>query len=1023
RQVMEPVRFADAVVKVVELGARGFVELAPYPVLSSAIEQVAGVDGRFVTHLCRRDDDSPSRLLTGLATGFVHGMDVDWGRLLPGTRTVPLPTYAFQHQRYWLASRSETERDELGHRLLRTLVEVADGGGLLLSGEVGLGSHPWLADHVMLDRVLLPATGVAELALSVGDRVGCTRLVELTLQAPLPLPSRGQVQLQVVVGGPDENVGGTREVSIHSRLSPDEAWRCHARGRLAPEQPGEVPTDDFAEWPPVGAVPVSVDGVYERLAAAGYAYGPVFAGVRAVWQRDGDVFAEVALPAEEPTEGFLVHPALVDAAAHSLLFAAAANADAGNSDDGVSLPFMFAGMQVHATGARAVRVRVNRTGEQSLTMVGADSSGAVVFEIEQIVTSPVLAEQLGDTYDDGRELFHVGWATTEISRDERAHGWAVRDLAGDPELVEGVERLFGAPTDATTVCVVAARDCGDVVADTHGLVTDVLGTVRRWLAGELTAETLVVLTRGAVAVDARESPTDLAGAAVWGLIRSVQTEHPGRVFLVDVDDDPASLELLPGLVGAGHSQVALRVGRPWVPRLRRTDRAAVGTGGAGRLGTVLITGGTGMAGAAVAEHLARAGVERLLLVSRRGDQAEGVGELVARLSEAGAEVEVATCDVTDREALAELLKRTGEPSAVVHAAGVLDDAAVATMTSEQVDRVLAAKVDATWNLHELTLDMDLDAFVMFSALSGTVGGTGQANYAAANAFLDAVALYRQGHGLIATSLAWGHWEEASAMTARLGQADLARLSRAGIRPMPTKTALELFDVAMADSHVVLAPAVVDAAALRAHATAGTLPEILHELVRIPVRRTAAPDAPGDSGEASLVTQLSRLDDSGRYAALLDVVRRSVAMVLGHEDTAAITSGRPFKELGFDSLTAVELRNRLASATDLQLPATLAFDYPTPDALAGRLRTQMYPESSAPAIPVLAELDAIETAVAAFDQEPDHYSEVAARLQRILRKVDKYRRSERDPERAAIDVDSISDEELFSTLDSEFDSRD
>ncbi|MFF2331966.1 polyketide synthase dehydratase domain-containing protein, partial [Streptomyces sp. NPDC058103] len=533
---------------------------------------VAGVDGRFVTHLCRRDDDSPSRLLTGLATGFVHGMDVDWGRLLPGARTVPLPTYAFQHERFWLAgNRAESERDRAGHRLLHTLVEVADGDGLVLAGAVGMRSHSWLADHAMLGRVLLPATGFAELALFAGDRVGCARLVELTLQTSLQLPPQGQVQLQVVVGGPDETAEGVRDVSIHSRLSPDEAWRCHARGRLAPQHTEDEstakPGPDAGVWPPNGAVPVAVDGVYERLATAGQAYGPVFAGVRAVWRRDDDVFADVVLSPEEPTDGFLVHPALVDAAAHPLQFAAAENAD----PEEVSLPFVFAGMQVYATGARKIRVRVSRTGEHSFSMIGTDPSGARVFEVERIGTSAVQPGQLADASHDGRELFHLDWTTvSDIGGGQQAVGWSVLDLADGTGLAGSVEQVCaGAGAGGGEALCVVAGAAGDVVSGVRGLVADVLGVVQRWLAGELNGKSLVVVTRGAVAVNAGERPADLAGAAVWGLVRSVQVEHPGRVVLVDVDDDPASLVLLGGLVAAGYSQVAVRLGRVWVPRLRR----------------------------------------------------------------------------------------------------------------------------------------------------------------------------------------------------------------------------------------------------------------------------------------------------------------------------------------------------------------------------------------------------------------------------------------------------------------------
>jgi acyl carrier protein len=312
---------------------------------------------------------------------------------------------------------------------------------------------------------------------------------------------------------------------------------------------------------------------------------------------------------------------------------------------------------------------------------------------------------------------------------------------------------------------------------------------------------------------------------------------------------------------------------------------------------------------------------------------------------------------------------------------------------------------------------------MFSSLAGTVGGPGQGNYAAANAFLDALVSRRRAGGLPGISLAWGYWEQASGMTGHLGQADQARLARAGLRPMPTATALQLFDAALTDHRPVLVPAALDMAALRSHATAGTLSQIMYELVRVPVRRTTAAGASENNGRATLTAQLTRLDDAGRHSTLLDLICKNVATVLGHADPRSITSARQFKELGFDSLTAVELRNRLTAATGLQLPATLAFDHPTPDALAVRLKSELFPESTAPTGSVLHELNRIEAAIAALDQEPDQYSEIATRLQHILRKVNNYRRPTQDSDQAVIDVESITDDELFDALDSQLSSSD
>jgi polyketide synthase 12 len=282
-------------------------------------------------------------------------------------------------------------------------------------------------------------------------------------------------------------------------------------------------------------------------------------------------------------------------------------------------------------------------------------------------------------------------------------------------------------------------------------------------------------------------------------------------------------------------------------------------------------------------------------------------------------------------------------TAVVHAAGVLDDAAIGALTAEQVDRVLAVKVDAAWHLHQLTRDMNLTGFVMFSALGGTVGGIGQGNYAAANAFLDALASHRRSCGLPGISLAWGYWEQTSGMSEHLTQADQSRLVRGGVRPMPTGTALQLFDAALADNHPVLVTATLDMTSLRAQASAGMLPEVLSGLVRVPVRRGAAGNSPDDA-RSTLTRQLSRLDEPGRHRVLLGLVRGQTAAVLGYQGPETIEARRPFKDLGLDSLTAVEIRNRLSAATGLRLPATAIFDYPTPTALAEQLRAELLPAS-------------------------------------------------------------------------------
>ncbi|WP_208929201.1 type I polyketide synthase, partial [Streptomyces rapamycinicus] len=356
-------------------------------------------------------------------------------------------------------------------------------------------------------------------------------------------------------------------------------------------------------------------------------------------------------------------------------------------------------------------------------------------------------------------------------------------------------------------------------------------------------------------------------------------------------------------------------------------------------GTVLITGGTGTLGGLVARHLvAEHRVEHLLLAGRRGPDAPGMAELVAELEGAGASVTVAACDVADRDAVRELL--AGIPAeaplrGVVHAAGVLDDATVEGLGQEQIARVLAPKVDAAWHLHELTRDMDLAAFVLFSSAAGVLGNAGQANYAAANSFLDALAQHRQAQGLPAVSLAWGLWAQDSGMTGHLDHEDHARLNRTGITPMTTEEGLALFDVAQGVGRGVVLPVRVDVRAFRGRG--GVLvPALLRNVVRGAVRRVAV----GSDGSGAWRDRLAGVASGERERLLLELVRSHVATVLGHADPAGIDADRALKDLGFDSLTAVELRNQLGAATGLRLPTTLAFDHPSPRAVASYLDQEL-----------------------------------------------------------------------------------
>ncbi|MEU3188991.1 SDR family NAD(P)-dependent oxidoreductase, partial [Streptomyces sp. NPDC006923] len=923
---------------------------------------------------------------------------MDWAAFYAGTgaRRVDLPTYAFQHQHFWLepgfrvADVTAVGLDPADHPLLGAGVTLADSDGFLLTGRLGLDTHPWLADHAVMGSVLLPGTAFVELAVRAGDQVGCDLLEELTLEAPLVLSERGAVRLQIVVGGPTTD--GRRPFTMSSRpqdatdASTDGMWTRHAAGVLAAGAPG--PSFDLTQWPPPGATEAATDDLYTDLAAGGLAYGPVFQGLQSAWRRGDEVFAEVRLPADtvSAAKDFGLHPALFDAVLHALGLGGL-----GGSEGQGRLPFAWTGVSLHATGASALRARLSASGAGGVRLELADAAGAPVASAVTVLR-PVSEEQVraaGAAHHES--LFRLEWAelpATAVAAHDTNDRWAVLGASGAAsasgvpydryeDLAALVGALAGDAEPPSAVCYepYGAGGAAELSADaTHSAVTGTLAVVQAWLAEERLADTrLLIVTHGAVAGAAPAGPAgapavDPIAAAVWGLVRSAQSENPDRILLVDLDlglDAAAvSARALPAALASGEEQIAVRDGVLSVPRLARvaaTDPAAVAPWNTD--GTVLITGATGMLGGLVARHLvAEHGVRRLLLLSRRGADAAGATELTAELSEAGADVAWAACDAADRDALAGALETipAGHPlTAVVHTAGVLDDGVIGSLTPERIAGVLRPKVDAAVNLHQLTQGLDLSAFVLFSSVAGVFGGPGQGNYAAANAFLDALAEHRRATGATATSLAWGPWAEGG-MVGRLDEADISRMKRAGLPPLRAAEGLALFDTAVATGAAAVVPMRIDPAALRTQALAGTLSPLLRGLVRVPARR--AVDTNGASGGMSgLQRQLAGLGDAEQDRLLLDLVRTQVAVVLGYAGPDAVEADRAFKELGFDSLTAIELRNQLGGATGLRLPPTLVFDYPTSSSLAGYLRTEIIGDDPADTLP--------DRAITASDDDP------------------------------------------------------
>ncbi|WP_149831317.1 type I polyketide synthase, partial [Streptomyces tailanensis] len=1031
----QTVRFAPVIDALIESGYRSFLEVSPHEVLTPSLNgalEAADASGLAVGTL-RRDHGGFGQVLTSLSRLYDAGVPVHWQRFFEstGARRTELPTYAFQSERYWLETRTDTE-DVSGaglrsarHPLLGAVVRVAGRDEAVLTGRLSLRNHPWLADHAVLGTVLLPATALIEIALRAGGELASPVLEEFTVTAPLTLSEDADVDIQVTVG--EEQADGRRELVVSGRPAlPDEEadWTIHAQGVLTG---AAEPADAAAPAPPGTGEPVPVADLYDRLAERGYGYGPAFQGLTAAWRAGGELHAEVALDdgAAADAGRYGLHPALMDAALHAALLH---SLDAENEGDegalagGTLVPFEWKDVRVHAPGATGLRVRLTPLGRNETRLELSDSTGRAVATVGSLTLREIQAGQLADAADVSRtSLYGLDWTPLSLPP-ARPGAWAV---VGPDHLAAGGERFSDVAALAASVeagarfeaAVAGLAPAGqDPVAAAHEGARRALSLAQEWLAEERLSEVrLVVLTQGAAGPGV-DGP---GAAAVWGLLRSVQTENPDRIVLLDTDA-PEAVPLT-SVLDAGEPQLAMRLGTAHAPRLVRSSsrkaperQARPGSITGAADGTVLVTGGTGTLGALFARHMVTEhGASRLLLVSRRGPEAPGADELREELSALGASVEIAACDLADRKAVGKLLARIPEAhplTAVVHTAGVLDDGLATALTPERLAEVLRPKADAAWNLHEATRDLPLASFVLFSSVAGVFGNAGQANYAAANAFLDALAGHRAGQGLPATSIAWGLWQRASAMTARMSAADVARLERGGLVPLSTEQGVALFDAALASGAATPVAAVLDPSRPKDR----DIP-LLRELTAGPARRTPGAAATATS-QVPFPERLAGLGQDKRTEVAEDMVRGEVSTVLGHSGTGGIDLDRPFQEIGFDSLMAVELRNRLSAGTGTRLPSTLVFDYPTPRALAGRLLELAAPAPAAQEGEPSAAVDRLEAYLSGAGPEAEKERHIVSRLKSLLARWEARTASpSAESGLAELDLDSASDSELFELV--------
>ena len=751
------VRFGDGIATLLDQGVSTVVEIGPDGVLCAMAQEIVDHDpereGNTVGLVpgLRSGRDEAHAFVTALAETWVRGVAVDWTSLFEGAQVVDVPTYAFERDHYWPKARAAVlDADGLGlvgarHPLLGAGVVLAGSDEVVFTGRLGVTTHPWLADHVVLGSVVVPGTALVELALRAGDEVGCARLDELVVEAPLMLPETAGIGVQVEVGDPDET--GRRPVAIHARRGDDEPWTRHASGTLSPAIFQSPESSSWAQaWPPSQAVEVDLNRLYDELAGTGLVYGPVFRGLRRAW-RDGEVvYAEVSLPDEATdVERFILHPALFDAALHAI--GIVLSEEPGN----LRLPFSWERVAVRA-GLTRLRVRLVGITESTVKVDLADEIGRSAGSAASVLFRPATPKQIDDMAAQNKQLLlECDWTEIlELPSQPSNATWAVVgqhlsqiaeafDSQGLPiELTPDLNAVREEIETTTDFVLVSPETLWAEEQLLHEAAingtNEMLSILKLSVADPKFAPTrLVIVTQGAVAVTDQDI-VNPASSAIWGFVRSVQLEQPGELILVDFDGSSEALSIMPQAViqafELGESQVAVRRGNAFLPRLKSVP--SIETSQASpwdNCDAVLVTGGTSGVGALLAKNVARKGAKHVILASRSGENAEGVDALVRDLEASGAAVTVQSCDIADREQLGQLLRSIPEEyplSAIIHAAGVIDDGTLGSLTPQRVVDAMSAKVTGAINLHEMTMDMDLSIFAMCSSMAATFGSAGQA---------------------------------------------------------------------------------------------------------------------------------------------------------------------------------------------------------------------------------------------------------------------------------------------------------
>ncbi|MEP7121034.1 MAG: alpha/beta fold hydrolase [Byssovorax sp.] len=974
RHVRSAVRFADGIEALHTAGVRTFLEIGPKPTLLGFVSASPRSVGAALVPSLRSERAEPEAVLTALAGWYASGGAVEWTRAFAATaRRVELPTYPWQRERHWIDAvpRSSAPKGNTGHWPLAGVAMRMPGAVLHHVLAVGARHQSFLRDHVVFHKVVVPGAFHIAVILAIATERWPNRAIELTgvefLRA-IALDPGQELDLHAVLTPDADGDGYTFELATCAAPEIESRWTTHARGlvRSTDAVAGALP--ELSELEARASQPIDDTVLFERLSAMQIDWGPLWR-----WLRHGRGGAGVSLSTLTPTyssahQAAPLHPGLLDNGFATTLLGHLSE----SADSTPWLPFAVERLRWWRVprGSVTCGTLTRSLGIGTTDLVLVDEDGGVVAEVEGFVSRRAPREMFlrdesaasigglyqlqwpqGPTLDTPARGAQLGgtWVIVAAPGSEMASALAgrlERCVVTDPDGLEAA--LTQDHPLAGVVCLWEPRLGEDAPATAQRVAIEALSVVQT-LRGKAPTR-LWWVTSGAVAVEPNDA-VEVAASTVWGLGRTVIQEQPELgCTLVDLAAGEEALGALVRELSAseGENQIAWRGGRRHVARLTRvTVTATEPRAGVPTQGTVLLTGGLGALGLQLARWLAQQGVKHLILTGRRGLDTPGAAGAVTELEALGARVTVAAVDVANRDALAAVLSSVPHDlplRGVIHAAGVLDDGMLTEQDAARFERVLSPKATGAWNLHELTSGLDLGFFVMFSSFSGLLGAAGQGNYAAANTFLDALAAHRRARGLPGQSLAWGPWAQGG-MAAGLGAAQQARLARQGIAALSPAQGLALFGQAMTSAVAQLGLVLLDLQAVGA-AMGGSVPPVWRALVR-------ASSAHGSVAEVrgALAARVAALPAPRRADAVRTAVRADVARVLSLPSAGAVPIDRPLAELGLDSLTAVELRNTLGQRVGATLPATLAFDHPTVEALTRWLLTVIVsPDKPGSALP-------------------------------------------------------------------------